>query len=105
MALGHWLKDYIGPKGIAEASQGGGGTSQPLIIRANANTLDHTWNEIANNPTMMWFETTEETWTVRVPIVAVRFDEEASMYVVAIDNDGVASVYGAEDANGYPSLR
>lgn len=29
MALGHWLKDYIGPKASA---QGGGGTSEPLIV-------------------------------------------------------------------------
>lgn len=49
MALGHWLKDYIGPK----ASANSGGTS-PLTVNSNVttegsdtvHTLDKTWQEI-----------------------------------------------------------
>lgn len=50
MALGHWLKDYIGPH---SGGSGGGGT-EPLIVTANYDestdeaALDHTWQEIYN---------------------------------------------------------
>lgn len=70
MALGHWLKDYIGPKdsggsasiptptvedagkvlavsdeGQYELANSGGGTA-PLIVNVNGDTLDKTWQEI-----------------------------------------------------------
>lgn len=51
MALGHWLKDYIGPH-----SGGSGGGAEPLIVNVvkdettGVNRLDHTWQEIYDAP-------------------------------------------------------
>lgn len=43
MALGHWLKDYIGP----HSGGSGGGGSEPLMVSINeSEQLDHTWQEI-----------------------------------------------------------
>ncbi len=57
MALGHWLKDYIGPHSGGSGGSGGGGT-EPLIIRydrtevSGSNTymhyFDKTWQEVAD---------------------------------------------------------
>ena len=49
MALGHWLKDYIGPRGSASS---GGGT-EPLVLRhdrteGNFDYYDKTWQEVAD---------------------------------------------------------
>ena len=43
MALGHWLKDYIGPRGSANS---GGGSA--LIVNGDGLALDKTWQEIQN---------------------------------------------------------
>lgn len=47
MALGHWLKDYIGPHSGGSGGDSGGG-ADPLLVTLSADdeTLDHTWQEI-----------------------------------------------------------
>lgn len=47
MALGHWLKDYIGPHSGGSGGSGGG-TDNLLVVNNNDGTLDRTWNEINN---------------------------------------------------------
>lgn len=44
MALGHWLKDYIGP----HSGGSGGGGVEPLIVNGDGLALDKTWQEIQN---------------------------------------------------------
>lgn len=51
MALGHWLKDYLGPKASGE---GGGSTGGNLVVTASVNfanktaTADKTYNDFAD---------------------------------------------------------
>lgn len=54
MALGHWLKDYIGPHSGGSGGSGGGGGTEPLIVSTIAEEgytrLDKTWQEIYDAP-------------------------------------------------------
>ncbi len=51
MAIGHWLKNYMGNGGVAES---GGGTSGNLVVTASVNfanktaTADKTYNDFAD---------------------------------------------------------
>ena len=88
MALGHWLKDYIGPHG---------GSAKPLIVKKNGDALDHTWQEIVDAP-MAWLETTLRTQITRDPLSGIIADEGTEYSVVF---DGTR--YETNSPNGYPT--
>lgn len=74
MALGHWLKDYIGPKG--SANSGGGGTA--LVVR-----LDHTEGEQGTASFNMVYD---KTWR------EVRDALSNGMYVAVVDDRNGSSM-------------
>ena len=98
MALGHWLKDYIGPK--ASANSGGGGTSDVLVVHDNDNTLDKTWQEIydaMSSGKIVYVVFNSAIFTSSSFVSVVRRDDDG--YVVQISGN---RVYTTSSENGYP---
>ena len=93
--------------GISSA-QGGGGTSEPLIVKASNNTsgtLDHTWNEIANAPSA-WMEFTDGLYTRRGLITKLAQSRIEYQVEFAFPSEGAVqlmTVFTANTADDYPS--
>lgn len=106
MALGHWLKDYIGPH---SGGSGGGGT-EPLIVNITETqedadtvcTLDKTWREIdAAYPNVVAVRSYGEYVEKSVPH-EVSAASSSSLYGVEIEwFDGT---FETNDADGYPRI-
>lgn len=97
MALGHWLKDYIGPH---SGGSGGGGT-EPLIVKLNVDTLDKTWQEIYDAFPNVVFDSgnAEEGRHQRTVIKSV--GSVGNEYIVVV-NSANDSFYKTTSTSGYP---
>ena len=96
MALGHWLKDYIGPRGSASS---GGGT-EPLIVNVNNATLDKTWQEIYGAFPNVFIADAESF--AKETIAEVKALQGTTFTVRAHDGNGIVT-YSTNSADGYPS--
>ena len=105
MALGHWLKDYIGPKG---SENSGGGT--PLIVTVTNGTLDKTWQEIydaLSAPSVVIVPSVSADEVNQGVVASVYHDTEEDEYSVVVGTIGSSAreYYIATSADGYPVLQ
>ena len=115
MALGHWLKDYIGPH---SGGSGGGGT-EPLIVNivdgeSEANSsLDRTWQEIHDAfPNVILRKTTSgiegELESLRSVTSVIEGGGLAGRMTYSVNTFELSSAsivsYITNDPNGYPNI-
>lgn len=99
MALGHWLKDYIGP----HSGGSGGGGAKPLIVKLNDNALDKTWQEIYDAfPNVVLDDGNAEMGVYQRGVInnVNGFDDEYEYQVVV----GIVT-YKATSTSGYPKRK
>lgn len=101
MALGHWLKDYIGPHSGGSGGGSGGGGAEPLIVHGShdestdVTTLDKTWQEIYDAmPNVLLLIDSLSKYL----IVSVFYSFPSGQYTVIADD-----TYKATSADGYPA--
>lgn len=116
MALGHWLKDYIGP----HSGGSGGGGAKPLIVNivdgegegeVSGSSLDRTWQEIHDAfPNVILRQVTSGIGGECEKFYSVINVREAggldrTTYTVDSFQSSTAglTIYITYDPNGYPS--
>ena len=107
MALGHWLKDYIGPH---SGGSGGGSGAEPLIVNLSVThegqntvyTMGKTWKEIRDAfPNVLIhdeFDGGEDWYSCAQIGVDEGFEKPYSVYYHA------GSPCQTDSENGYPSF-
>ena len=104
MALGHWLKDYIGPHSEGSGGSGGGGVLVVNgVFEAGHMTLDHTWQEIYDaRAAVLVFE--EPGTGVLYNSQLVTMGSSDSSYGCNFSSSGDARVmeFSTDSPNGYP---
>ena len=102
MALGHWLKDYIGPH--SGGSGGSGGGTEPLIVslivEKSYTRLDKTWQEIYDAfPNVLLDGSNAEAGMYQRTVIN-NVNGSDNDYGVVVGPD----IYEATSASGYPKF-
>lgn len=105
MALGHWLKDYIGP----HSGGSGGGGGGVLIVNGvidgnNTMTLDRTWQEIHDARVAVLVYEPETDVLMNAQLYSINFVADSyNCTFVSSNNVSTSTInFHADSPNGYP---
>ena len=112
MALGHWAKDYLGPKEAGGGSGGGGVMAVPVEFNESTEKMEfkRTWKEMHDafaNGQMVFGVSTDGAFVYIYYIISMEHDDRHGTYGVNFNASSFNSNYvtaSAATENDYPSF-